>query len=121
MAVMRMARVESRPPDSPTTAVLALGVLQALGQALGGEPQNLGAPLRPVAPVGGHEGVGVDVAGERRLPFLQLKIDRIDLGGRRGNVFMRWRSCASRFQVDLADGQAGAEPALGQKGAVLQQ
>ena len=98
---------------------LGVGVFQALGQPLGGEPQDLGAPRLPVAPVGGDEGVGVDIAGERRLPFLQLKIDRIDLGGG-GERVHALALVLQLFQVDLADGQAGAEPALGQKGAVLQ-
>ncbi len=81
-----------RPPLSPTTAVLALVCFRRLASPWA-ESRRISSHRSARSPwSAGHEGVWVDVAGERRLLFLQLKIDRIDLGGG-GNVFMRWRSC----------------------------
>ncbi len=58
-----------------------VGVLQSLGKSLRRKPQNLGAALLPVAPVGGNKGVGVDVAGEGGFYLFQLETGVIDLGG----------------------------------------
>ena len=98
---------------------LGPGVLQALGQAQGGDLQNLVAPLRPVPRVLRHEGVGGDIPGELGLAQLQLEIVGVGIlspGGEGGHAPAL---IGQPVHIDLADGEAGGKPPLRQQGAVF--
>ena len=118
-AVIKSARVESRPPESPSTAVLAPVCFSRFLRPQAASMRISSQVAARWCRIVRHEGHGGDGAGEGRLGEMPGEEDGFKAGGVGGEILHPPPLLDKAGNVNLRGNQAGFKALLGQNRAVF--